>query len=182
MKIFAPLCVGLLLAASSAFAQDVAPSYAVPGYPTAPRAPVVVSLCASSDGSNTTVPCSSGGSVSITGPLPAGSNLIGTVMTRQTSGVPYIGLAHEVVTGGTPVTVFAANSILTQGFIYNSSASPIYVSPVAANPATAPASGGATDGVSVEIPPGGSWSIGPNSGTVTVNCYTGAVYFVAYRY
>lgn len=177
------LTIAALFVAGAARAQDFAPSYAVPGFRG--RVEAVVTLCPSSDGSNSTVVCGTGGtgsSVTITGALPAGTNAIGTVIAKNPIGTPTAGLAHAVVTANTAVTVFSSGTIVNGAYITNpvSAATPLFVNPVTT--ATVPATPGATDGTTIELAPGQTFTTGPTIVAVTANAATAGHSFVAVRY
>ena len=89
---------------------------------------------------------------------------------------PQPGLVSQVVTGGTPVTVVAANP--NGGYIQNpvTATETLYVNPVGAAGTTA---NGATFGLS----PGAVWEIIPGQTTpTTVNAITGGHIFSAVFY
>lgn len=176
------LIVATVLLAGAARAQDFAPSYSVPGFRG--RVEAVVTLCPSSDGSNSTVVCGTGGtgsSVTITGALPAGTNAIGTVIAKNPIGTPTAGLAHAVVTANTAVTVFSSGTIVNGAYITNpvSATTPLFVNPVTT--ATVPATG-TTDGTTIELAPGQTFTTGPTIVAITANAATAGHSFVAVRY
>lgn len=199
MMVGKPLIIAGMLAllAGTARAADITTSYGVPGAPPSQRAPIVVTLCPSSDGSNTVVACASGagGSVTITGPLPTGSNAIGSVaVTGSLPGgtatlgtvhiltpalTPVAGLAFAVATGGTAVTVFSAGSIVNQAYIVNpiGATESLFVDPVTTAGTTAPG----TTGTTTELAAGQSYTIGPTTKAVSVNAVTSGHSFTAVR-
>jgi hypothetical protein len=111
----------LALSCSVARAADLATSYAVPGFPTASRIAPVITLCPSSDGSNTAVACPNSGGGS--GTLPAGA---ATSANQTTPAAPGTSSATanpvQGVTGGVPVSTSAFG---TTGTDYSANAASI---------------------------------------------------------
>lgn len=94
---------------------------------------------------------------------------------------PSLGDAHEVVTAGTVVSAFLANSIVTGAYIFNppSNTASIFVDPVQAATNVSPP----TNGTTVELLPGQRWSApGPLTTAVSVNASVNTTSFVAVRW
>jgi len=98
--------------------------------------------------------------------------------TKQT---PAAGSSFSIVTGGTAQNVFAANSIVTQGLIVNpkNATESLFIDLV--NPAQN-VQGGGTNGTSIELSPGQSFSCPPSTLPVSVNAVTAGHTFIAVRF
>ena len=131
--------------------------------------------------------------VSIVQALPAGTNLIGKVGIDQTTPgttnavvvntlatTPVAG-TFSITTGGTAVNAFAANAVVSGGFIrnpYNATES-LFVDIVNA---AQNVQGGGTNGTSVELLAGDTFYVLPSTKAVSVNAATSGHVFVAVRY
>ncbi len=134
-----------LLLPFSVMAQDVAPSYAVPGFPSAQRLiPNVNGLCISSDGSNTAVPCAGGSSQSVTqGTTPWAENL------TQFGGTA-VSLGQKVAASSIPVVLPSTTTIPvgpTKGAPINCG---LTTNATPGNPSTAIAANLATDHIALQ--------------------------------
>ena len=98
--------------------------------------------------------------------------------TKQT---PAAGSSFSIVTGGTAQTAFAANAIVTQGLIVNpkNATESLFIDLV--NPAQN-VQGGGTNGTSIELSPGQSFSCPPSTIAVSVNAATTGHTFIAVRF
>lgn len=115
------------------------------------------------------------GPVSDTNPFPVVLTNGGVDLTAAA------GDAHQVVTGGTAVTAFAASSMTTGGMIVNppNASASLFVDPVNVPGTTAPG----TNGTTIELLPGREWRApGPLSGAVMVNSSDSAHAFTAIRF
>jgi hypothetical protein len=115
------------------------------------------------------------GTVDVLGTVEIGN----TVTVEPASGAPAAGSAHSITTGGTPVAVFAPNSILNNGFVINPLAATesLFVDAVNAPGTVAPGANGTT----IELAAGDAFTFGPNTGTVMANAATSAHTFTAFR-
>jgi hypothetical protein len=107
----------LVLTAGTARAQDVAPTYSAQGYQE--RLNGFVSLCPSSDGTNTAVPCSSPGTssnVTIVGPtgLEGGVSVSVNPLRKDADND-----SGTVTVGGAWQEIVPSNSLRTRIFIQN---------------------------------------------------------------
>lgn len=94
---------------------------------------------------------------------------------------PVGGASFSIVAGGTAQSAFAANALVTGGFIRNpySATESLFVDIV--NTAQNVAGGG-TNGTSVELQPGDTFYLQPSTKAVSVNAVTTAHTFVAVGY
>jgi len=98
--------------------------------------------------------------------------------TKQT---PAAGSSFSIVTGGTAQTAFAANAIVTQGLIVNpkNATESLFIDLVNA---AQNVQGGGTNGTSIELSPGQSFSCPPSTLAVSVNAVTIGHTFIAVRF
>ena len=103
------------------------------------------------------------------------------VKTALGTQTPVVASAFTIAAGGTAQTCFPANSIVTQGIIFNpnNATESLFVDLINA---AQNVQGGGTNGTSFEILPGDSFACPPSSILVSVNAATTAHAFVAVRF
>lgn len=103
------------------------------------------------------------------------------VAVKTNSGTPVSTGTFTITTGGTAQTAFAANSIVTQGLIFNprNATESLFVDLV--NSAQN-VQGGGTNGTSFEVVPGQLFLCPPSTVLVSVNAATTGHAFVAVRF
>jgi hypothetical protein len=158
----------LLLAGlpTMARAADIATSYAIPGSPNAPRTAPVVTLCPSTDGSNTAIACPAASGTAGT-PSPAVVSVQGvaggTAQPTKPGTLTIVPLDVAVVTtGGTAVTALTMGHATAGGFLVTSNAAGICVNQQGA-------AGTSTAGGTVCVAQNQMYTLVPNGNAVSVN-------------